>query len=93
MTEVEVWCARCGRHRRQVCCTHPRHPQPHKQYALKLAINYEAAYRTPSIERLYGGDCVVLRRLPRHANLCSLLAEFTSTVPDDMFTRLTKVPW
>jgi hypothetical protein len=76
-----------------VCCTHPRHPSPRKQYALKLAINYAAAYRRSSIERLYGGDCVVLQRLPRHANLCSLLAEFTSTVPDDMFAHLTPVPW
>ncbi len=76
----------------QVCCTHPRHPLPRKHYALKLVINYAAASKSASIARRYGLDCVVLRRLPkRHPNLCKLLAEFTSTVPDDMFEYLTQV--
>jgi hypothetical protein len=74
-----------------VCCTHPRHPNPRKQYALKLVINYASISRTPSIARRYGLDCVVLRSLPRHANLCKLLAEFISEVPDDMFEHLTPV--
>jgi hypothetical protein len=77
---------------RQVVCTHPRHPMPRKQYALKLAINYATAFRTRSIERLYDRDSVMLRRLPQcHPNLDSLLVEFTSTVPDDMLTHLTPV--
>ncbi len=75
----------------QVTCTHPRHPNPRKHYALKLVINYASASRTPSVARRYGLDCVVLRWLPRHANVCSLLAEFTSAVPDEMFDRLTPV--
>jgi hypothetical protein len=75
----------------QVRCTHPRHPFPHKHYALKMAINYANVSRSTSIARRYGFDCVVLRRLRRHANLCSLLAEFTSAVPDDMFERMTPV--
>jgi hypothetical protein len=85
-----VVCA-CVCHRRQVCCTHPRHPNPRKQYALKLVINYASISRTPSIARRYGLDCVVLRNLPRHVNLCKLLAEFISEVPDDMFEHLTPV--
>ncbi len=80
-----------GCHRRQVCCTHPRHPNPRKQYALKLVINYATISRTPSIARRYGLDCVVLGQLPRHGNLCALLAEFISEVPDDMFEHLTPV--
>jgi hypothetical protein len=80
-----------GVNRRQVCCTHPRHPNPRKQYALKLVINYHTISRTPSIARRYGLDCEVLRQLPRHANLCALLAEFISEVPDDMFEHLTPV--
>jgi hypothetical protein len=81
----------CGCHLRQVCCTHPRHPNPRKRYALKLVINYHTISSTPSIARQYGLDCVVLRSLPRHANLCKLLAEFISEVPDDMFEHLTPV--
>jgi hypothetical protein len=74
-----------------VRCTHPRHPHPQKHYALKLVINYATVSRTPSIARRYGLDCVVLRHLPRHPNLCSLLAEFISDVPDEMFELLTPV--
>ena len=74
-----------------MCCTHPRHPNPRKQYALKLVINYASISSTPSIARRYGLDCVVLRQLPRHTNLCALLAEFISEVPDDMFEHLTPV--
>ncbi len=80
-----------GCHLRQVCCTHPRHPNPRKQYALKLVINYATASRTPSIARLYGLDCEVLKKLPRHANMCALLGEFISEVSDDMFEHLTPV--
>jgi hypothetical protein len=75
----------------QVRCTHPRHPFPRKQYALKLVINYDGVSRTPSIARRYGVDCLTLRRLRRHTNLCVLLAEFISAVPDEMFERLTPV--
>jgi hypothetical protein len=80
-----------GCHRRQVCCTHPRHPNPRKQYALKLIINYDSISKTRSIARRYGLDCLVLQQLPPHVNLCKLLTEFTSTVPDDMFERMTPV--
>jgi hypothetical protein len=76
---------------RQVRCVHPRHPFPNKAYALKLVINYHTISRAPAIAREYGLDCDVLRRLPRHANVCALLAEFVSAVPDDMFRCLTPV--
>ncbi len=73
-------------------CVHARHPNPHKQYALKLVVNYAALSKSRDIARRYGLDCVVLRRLPDgHANLCKLLAEFTSAVPDEMFEHLTPV--
>jgi hypothetical protein len=87
--ERHVRCVLC-----QVRCTHPRHPLPRKQYALKLAINYDGRSWAPSIERLYGGDSRVLRRLPvGHPNLCSLLAEFVGAVPDDIFAELRRVRW
>ncbi len=74
-------------------CTHPQHPNRHKQYALKLVTNYGTLSRSRDIARRYGLDCVVLRRLPQHhPNLCKLLAEFTSAVPDEMFEHLTPVP-
>jgi hypothetical protein len=89
---LSVWMgARCAC-RVQVRCTHPRHPNPGKHYALKLVINYANVSRSASVARRYGLDCVVLRRLPqRHPNLCKLLAEFTSAVPDEMFELLTQV--
>jgi hypothetical protein len=74
-----------------VRCSHPDHPFPRKLYALKLLINYASETRSASLEQLYGGECLVLRRLPRHPNLCSLIAEFTSDVPDEMFEHLTPV--
>jgi hypothetical protein len=77
----------------QVRCVHPRHPNPHKQYALKLVVNYATLSKSRDVARRYGLDCIVLRKLPqRHTNLCSLLAEFTSAVPDEMFEHLTPVP-
>jgi hypothetical protein len=77
----------------QVRCVHPRHPNPHKQYALKLVVNYAALSKSHDIARRYGLDCLVLRKLPqRHPNLCKLLAEFPSAVPDEMFEHLTPVP-
>ncbi len=75
----------------QVHCTHPRHPNPHKHYALKLVLNYEALSRSREIARRCGLDCVMLRQLPRHRNLCSLVAEFVSDVPQEMFEHLTPV--
>ncbi len=76
----------------QVRCVHPRHPNPHKQYAMKLVVNYWALSQSRDIARRYGLDCHVLQKLPqRHPNLCKLLAEFTSAVPDEMFDHLTPV--
>ncbi len=90
MRERHVRCVLC-----QVRCTHPRHPLPRKQYALKLAINKDAVSRTAWVERLYGGDSRVLLQLRPlgHPNLCSLLAEFVGAVPDDMLMRLEPVRW
>jgi hypothetical protein len=70
---------------------HPRHPLPDKTYALKLVINYDAISKTPAIAREHGLECDVLRRLPHHASVCALLAEFVSAVPYDMFEILTPV--
>jgi hypothetical protein len=76
---------------RQVRCKHPRHPSPDKAYALRLVVNYDAIATSRDVAREYGLDCDVLRRLPHHANVCSLLAEFKSTVPYCMHEHLCAV--
>ncbi len=81
----------CVGDRHQVCCTHPRHPNPRKQYALKLIINYATLSDERDIAERCGRDGIVLRILPRHTNLCAVLAEFISDVPDEMFEYLTPV--
>jgi hypothetical protein len=59
---------------------------------MKLVVNYWALSQSRDIARRYGLDCHVLQKLPqRHPNLCKLLAEFTSAVPDEMFDHLTPV--
>jgi hypothetical protein len=75
----------------QVCCTYPRHPNPHKVYALKLMFNYATLSDAGNIARRYGLESLVLRRLPRHPNLCAIVAEFVSILPDEMFEPLTPV--
>ena len=75
----------------QVRCKHPRHPSPNKAYALRLVVNYDAISTSRDVARRYGLDCDVLRLLPRHANVCSLLAEFKSTVPYCMHEHLSPV--
>ncbi len=75
----------------QVACTHPRHPSPRKQYALKLVINRGMTCDPREVSRRYGTEGVIVRRLPQHDNLCPMLAEFVSAVPADILDRLTPV--
>jgi hypothetical protein len=91
VSDARRCCRVRGCHRHQVCCTHPRHPNPRKQYALKLIINYATLSDARDIAERCGRDGIVLRILPRHTNLCAVLAEFISEVPDEMFEYLTPV--
>jgi len=64
----------------RVKCTKAGHPQPDKEYALKVVFNFGATTYS-AVRNLYTAEFEAVSSIPRHRNITPYWAQFRDTIP------------